>query len=70
MTVIFTTRTPTTSTSIFAAWTCETFTLDSTAHPPTTVRFLSDDLSLECDGSNNEYSRVILLARIFVGLWS
>jgi hypothetical protein len=61
--------TPTTSTSIFAAWTCETFALDSTAQPPTTVRFLGDDLSLKCDGSSDEYSRVVSLASIFVGIW-
>ena len=34
------------SSSIFAAWTCETFALDSIANPPTTIAFLVADLSL------------------------
>jgi hypothetical protein len=38
------------SSSIFAAWTCETFTLDSIANPPTTIAFLVADLSLSKSG--------------------
>ena len=58
--------TPITSTSIFAAWTCETFQLDSTREPPTTVRFLQGDLVLKCDGSDADYNRVVALAYAFV----
>ena len=58
-----------TSSSIFAAWTCETFALNSIAKPPTTTAFLLADLSLKCDSSDAEYARVESLAYVFVGLW-
>ena len=59
---------PGTSTSIFSAWTCVTFELDSVAEPATTVRFLLGDLSLECNTSKSDYSRVVHLATLFVVL--
>eukprot|EP00966_Prymnesium_polylepis_P254851 5888318-Prymnesium_polylepis.1 len=46
-----------TSSSIFAAWTCETYTLNSIANPPTTTAFLRADLSLVCDSSDGEYAK-------------
>ena len=58
--------TPTTSTSIFAAWTCESFHSDSTVDPPTVVKYLRKDLSLKCDLSDHDYSRVVSLAYMFV----
>ena len=54
--------TPSTSTKIFAAWTCESFQLDSREDPPTKVLFLTDDqlervddkLCIEVCPSSNE----------------
>ena len=60
--------TPSTSESIFAAWSCETFLLDSTARPPTTIKYLIGDLSVVCDTSNPEYKRIVLLASWLVAL--
>ena len=61
--------TPSTSTSIFAAWSCEEFQLDSTAAPPTTVQYLLGDLSVTCDTStSDEYSRIVRLASGLVAL--
>eukprot|EP00966_Prymnesium_polylepis_P128689 2976452-Prymnesium_polylepis.1 len=57
------------SSSIFAAWTCEAFALDSIANPPTKIAFLVADLSLRCEDSDEEYARVKSLAHIFIGLW-
>jgi hypothetical protein len=58
-----------TSSSIFAAWTCETYALNSIAEPPTTTAFLLADLSLKCDSSDGEYAKVESLAYIFVVIW-
>jgi hypothetical protein len=58
-----------TSSNIFAAWTCETFASNSIADPPETTAFLITDLSLKCDSSDADYSRVETLSYIFVGLW-
>jgi len=57
------------SSSIFAAWTCETYELDSIAVPLETTAFLVADHSLQCDLSNKEYSRMVSLAFVFVGIW-
>ncbi|KAL1499130.1 hypothetical protein AB1Y20_013641 [Prymnesium parvum] len=61
--------TPSTSTGIFDAWTCETYELDSTASPPSTIRFLRADPAVECSLSEPEYSRIITTAYILVMLW-
>jgi hypothetical protein len=58
-----------TSSSIFAAWTCVTYALNSIAEPPTTTAFLLADLSLKCDSSDGEYAKVESLAYIFVAGW-
>jgi len=58
-----------TSSSIFAVWSCETFQLDSIANPPTEMAFLSDDMSIICDYSNDEYSHVRFLAYFFIAVW-
>jgi hypothetical protein len=56
-----------TSSGIFAAWMCATYALNSISG--TTTAFLIADLSLKCDSSNGDYSRVETLAYIFVGVW-
>jgi len=61
--------TPSTSFSIFAAWTCESFHLDSTATPPKVMRYLRGELSLECNTSVFEYRRLLTLAYILVAIW-
>ena len=58
-----------TSTSIFAVWTCEQHDLDSISIPPVKASFLSEDLSLRCDGPDDEYSGIVTLAYVFVALW-
>ncbi|KAL1529245.1 hypothetical protein AB1Y20_000200 [Prymnesium parvum] len=62
--------TPTTSTSIFAAWSCESFEVDSLSQPPVTVQYLRGDLSILCDQSRDDYSRITVLAYILVAIWS
>jgi len=57
-----------TSSGIFAAWMCATYTLNSISG--TKITFLIADLSLKCDSSDGNYSRVETLAYIFVCLWS
>ncbi|KAL1507993.1 hypothetical protein AB1Y20_007595 [Prymnesium parvum] len=61
--------TPSTATNIFAAWSCETFQLESIATPPTSVKLLRGDLSLTCDQSNAAYVRVLVLAYVLVAIW-
>ncbi|KAL1495370.1 hypothetical protein AB1Y20_016745 [Prymnesium parvum] len=60
---------PSTSNSIFAVWTCETFQLDSTVNPPTTVQFLTEDVTLKCVQSDAQYSRLLHLAYVFMAMW-
>ncbi|KAL1502937.1 hypothetical protein AB1Y20_011008 [Prymnesium parvum] len=61
--------TPSTSRSIFAVWSCETFEVDSGATPPTTVRYLIADLRIKCDYSDEAYLRLLALAYVVVPLW-
>eukprot|EP00966_Prymnesium_polylepis_P002931 66948-Prymnesium_polylepis.1 len=58
--------TPSTSTNIFAAWSCDTFEANSLVEPATHVKFLRRDLSVICDGSNAEYSHIVSVAAVFV----
>ena len=60
--------TPSTSANIFAAWSCERFQLDGYSNPPTSIRYLIGDLSVACEASSHEYSRITTLAGVFVGL--
>jgi len=62
--------TPSTSNSIFAAWTCEAFQVNSLTSPPLFVRYLRSDLFIECDASNADYRRILILAYIFAGVWA
>jgi len=57
---------PSISSSVFAAWSCETFESNALAEPPTTIRLHRVDSSLTCDISDPEYSHIIALAIVFV----
>ena len=61
--------TPTTSTNILAAWSCETFQVDGRVDPPSHVQYLRRDLSVLCEDSDTEYSSIVSLATVFVVLW-
>ena len=58
-----------TSTSIFAAWRCEVFEVDSLAVPITTTKLLREDMTVACDLHKEEYSGIIWLAFSFVAIW-
>ena len=58
-----------TSTAIFAAWSCATFESDSLTSPPSTQDFLRGDLSVKCDRTDSDYTRIINVATVLVVLW-
>ena len=65
-----------TSSSIFATWSCAEYAYDSTADPPTYMSFLRADLSLKCadiDGDETlytaEYTQVKSAAWAFIVVW-